>query len=224
MAKTLEGKLIAKGLKFGMVLSRFNNFISDRLLEGALDALQRSGAEEGDCSVARVPGAFEIPLAAKKMAKSGRYDAIICLGCCDPGGDPPFRIYRHRSHQRNRQPYLESEVPISFGVLITDTIEQAIERAGTKVGNKGFDAAMSAIEMANLHERDGKRIRSVWGREEDRGNLPSRFFINWISRNRTPSRRSLNGRRIFHRMKEQDEFAERIVLGVLEHARRLIAH
>jgi len=156
MAKTLEGKLIAKGLKFGMVLSRFNSFIAERLLEGALDALKRSGAEEEDCAVARVPGAFEIPLAAKKMAKSGRYDAIICLGCVIRGATPHFEYIATEVTKGIAHLSLEHEIPISFGVLITDTIEQAIERAGTKVGNKGFDAAMSAIEMANLMKEIGK--------------------------------------------------------------------
>jgi 6,7-dimethyl-8-ribityllumazine synthase len=156
MPKTLEGKLIAKGLKFGMVLSRFNSFIAERLLEGALDALKRSGAEEEDCAVARVPGAFEIPLAAKKMAKSGRYDAIICLGCVIRGATPHFEYIATEVTKGIAHLSLENEIPISFGVLITDTIEQAIERAGTKVGNKGFDAAMSAIEMANLMKEIGK--------------------------------------------------------------------
>jgi 6,7-dimethyl-8-ribityllumazine synthase len=156
MAKTLEGKLIAKGLKFGMVLSRFNNFIAERLLEGALDALKRTGAEEEDCTVARVPGAFEIPLAAKKMLKSGRYDAIICLGCVIRGATPHFEYIATEVTKGIAHLSLENDIPISFGVLITDTIEQAIERAGTKVGNKGFDAAMSAIEMANLMKEIGK--------------------------------------------------------------------
>ena len=156
MAKTFEGKLIAKGLKFGMVLSRFNNFIAERLLEGALDALKRSGAEEEDCTVARVPGAFEIPLAAKKMLKSGRYDAIICLGCVIRGATPHFEYIATEVTKGIAHLSLENDIPISFGVLITDTIEQAIERAGTKVGNKGFDAAMSAIEMANLMKEIGK--------------------------------------------------------------------
>jgi len=156
MAKTIEGKLMAKGLKFGIVLSRFNNFVSDRLLEGALDALRRSGAEEGDCSVVRVPGSFEIPLATKKMAKSGRYDALICLGCVIRGATPHFEYIAAEVTKGIASITLEIEVPISFGVLITDTIEQAIERAGTKVGNKGFDAAMSAIEMANLMKEIGK--------------------------------------------------------------------
>jgi 6,7-dimethyl-8-ribityllumazine synthase len=157
MARTIEGKLIAKGLKFGIVLSRFNNFVSDRLLEGALDALRRSGAEEGDCSVVRVPGSFEIPLATKKMAKSGRYDALICLGCVIRGATPHFEYIATEVTKGIASISLESEIPVSFGVLITDTIEQAIERAGTKVGNKGFDAAMSAIEMANLMKEIGKK-------------------------------------------------------------------
>ncbi len=150
MVKTFEGKLAAKGLKFGIVLSRFNHFISDRLLEGALDALRRNGAEEEDCLVVRVPGAFEIPLAAKKIVRTGQYDAIICLGTVIRGATPHFAYIANEVSKGIASLSLESQVPISFGVLITDTIEQAIERAGTKVGNKGFDAAMSAIEMANL--------------------------------------------------------------------------
>lgn len=156
MAKTIEGKLMAKGLKFGIVLSRFNNFVSDRLLEGTLDALRRSGAEDGDCSVVRVPGSFEIPLATKKLAKSGRYHALICLGCVIRGATPHFEYIATEVTKGIASISLESEIPIAFGVLITDTIEQAIERAGTKVGNKGFDAAMSAIEMANLMKEIGK--------------------------------------------------------------------
>ena len=156
MARTLEGKLLAEGLKFGIVVSRFNSFISDRLLEGAIDALRRSGAEETDCSVVRVPGAFEIPLAAKKMAKSGRYDAIICLGCVIRGATPHYAYIAAEVTKGIASLSLESEVPVAFGVLTTETIEQAIERAGTKVGNKGFDAALSAIEMANLLKEMGK--------------------------------------------------------------------
>jgi len=156
MVKTLEGKLLAKGLKFGIVLSRFNHFISERLLDGALDALRRSGAEEGDCWVVRVPGAFEIPLAAKKMAKSGRFDAIICLGTVVRGATPHYAYIATEVTKGIASLSLESDIPVSFGVLITDTIEQAIERAGTKLGNKGFDAAMSAIEMANLMKEIGK--------------------------------------------------------------------
>jgi 6,7-dimethyl-8-ribityllumazine synthase len=156
MVKTIEGKLIAKGLKFGIVLSRFNDFIGERLLEGAMDALRRSGADEGDCMVARVPGAFEIPLAAKKMVKTNRYDAVICLGCVIRGSTPHFAYIANEVTKGIASLTLESEIPVSFGVLITDSIEQAIERAGTKVGNKGFDAAMSAIEMANLMKEIGK--------------------------------------------------------------------
>jgi len=156
MVRNLEGKLIAKGLKFGIVVSRFNSFIGDRLLEGAVDALKRSGADEKDCTVARVPGSFEIPLAAKRMAKSGRYDAIICLGCVIRGATPHFTYISAEVTKGIASLSLESEIPVAFGVLITDTIEQAIERAGTKVGNKGFDAAMTAIEMANLLKEIGK--------------------------------------------------------------------
>lgn len=150
MAKTFEGKLMAKGLKFAIVLSRFNNFIGERLLEGALDALKRSGAEEEDYCVVRVPGAFEIPLAVKKLIKTGQYNAIICLGSVIRGATPHFAYIATEVTKGIASLTLESEIPISFGVLITDTIEQAIERAGTKIGNKGFDAAMTAIEMANL--------------------------------------------------------------------------
>jgi 6,7-dimethyl-8-ribityllumazine synthase len=156
MVKTLEGKLTAKGLRFGIVVSRFNHFISDRLLEGAMDALKRNGAEEADCVVARVPGAFEIPLAAKKMAKSGRYDAVICLGSVIRGATPHFSYIATEVTKGIASLTLENEIPIAFGVLTTDTIEQAIERAGTKVGNKGFDAAISAIEMVNLLREIGK--------------------------------------------------------------------
>lgn len=156
MDKVTEGKLIAKGLKFGIVLSRFNNFISERLLEGALDALKRSGADEENWEVVRVPGSFEIPLVAKLMAKSKKYDAIICLGSIIRGTTPHFAYIASEVTKGIAHLSLENEIPISFGVLVTDNIEQAIERAGTKVGNKGFDAAMTAIEMANLMKELGK--------------------------------------------------------------------
>jgi 6,7-dimethyl-8-ribityllumazine synthase len=156
MVKTLEGKLTAKGLKFGIVISRFNSFISDRLLEGALDALQRSGADEKDCCVVKVPGAFEIPLAVKKLAKSGPWDAIICLGTVIRGATPHFNYIATEVTKGIALLSLEREIPVSFGVLVTETIEQAVERAGTKAGNKGFDAAMTAIEMANLMKEIGK--------------------------------------------------------------------
>ncbi|HET6421898.1 MAG TPA: 6,7-dimethyl-8-ribityllumazine synthase [Geobacteraceae bacterium] len=150
MPKYFEGNLDAKGLKFGILVSRFNSFIGERLLEGALDALIRHGAEDGDISVARVPGAFEIPLAAKKMSETGRYDAIICLGAVIRGSTPHFDYVAAEVSKGIAHVSLVSEVPIAFGVLTTDSIEQAIERAGTKAGNKGFDAAMTAIETVNL--------------------------------------------------------------------------
>jgi 6,7-dimethyl-8-ribityllumazine synthase len=156
MARNFEGTLIAKGLRVGIVVSRFNSFICERLLEGAMDALRRSGAEEEDCSVVRVPGAFEIPLAAKKMVKTGRFDAIVCLGCVIRGATPHYAYIASEVTKGIASVSLESEIPVAFGVLTTETIEQAIERAGTKVGNKGFDAAMSAIEMANLLKEIGR--------------------------------------------------------------------
>jgi len=156
MARNFEGKLTAQGLRFGIVVSRFNSFISERLLEGAMDALRRSGAEDQDCSVVRVPGAFEIPLAAKKMVKTGRFDAIICLGCVIRGATPHYAYIATEVTKGIASVSLENDIPIAFGVLTTETIEQAIERAGTKVGNKGFDAALSAIEMANLLREIGK--------------------------------------------------------------------
>ncbi len=150
MANILEGKLSAKDKKFGLVVSRFNDFICARLTEGALDALKRSGADENDITVVRVPGAFEIPLAAKKLAKSGKFDAVICLGAVIRGATPHFEYISAEVTKGIAQVMLETELPVSFGVLTADTIEQAIERAGTKSGNKGWDAAVSAIEMTNL--------------------------------------------------------------------------
>ena len=150
MLKTVEGKLQAQGLKFGLVVSRFNHFITDRLLEGAVDALLRHGAQEENLTVVRVPGAFEMPLVAKKLAESGKYDAIVCLGCVIRGATPHFEYVAAEAAKGIALSSLETGVPISFGVLTTDTIEQAIERAGTKAGNKGFQAALSAIEMADL--------------------------------------------------------------------------
>jgi len=150
MPKFIEGKLDAAGLKFGIVVGRFNSFIGDRLLEGALDALIRHGAQDADIEVARVPGAFEIPLAVQKMAATGRYDALICLGAVIRGATPHFDYVAAEVSKGIAQVSLKAGVPIAFGVLTTDTIEQAIERAGTKAGNKGFEAAMSAIETAHL--------------------------------------------------------------------------
>jgi 6,7-dimethyl-8-ribityllumazine synthase len=150
MPKVLEGQIDAKGLKFGLVVSRYNEFINGRLLEGALDALTRMGADDKNLSIVKVPGAFEIPLAAKKMAGSGRYDAVICLGCVIRGATPHFEYISAQVAKGIAEVSLESGVPVSFGVITADNLEQAIERAGTKAGNKGWDAALTAIEMVNL--------------------------------------------------------------------------
>ena len=150
MPKFLEGKLDATGLKIGIVVSRFNSFISDRLLEGAVDALVRHGAADENIEVARVPGAFEIPLAAQKMAALGKYDALICLGAVIRGSTPHFDYVASEVSKGVAQVSLKTGLPIAFGVLTTDSIEQAIERAGTKAGNKGFEAAMTAIESVQL--------------------------------------------------------------------------
>lgn len=145
-----EGKLLAQGLRFGIIVSRFNDFICDRLLGGAMDALKRSGADEGSIDVYKVPGAFEIPLIAKKVAGAGLYDAVICLGAVIRGATPHFDYVANEVSKGIASVSLETGVPISFGVLTTDTLEQAIERAGSKAGNKGWDAAVAAIEMTNL--------------------------------------------------------------------------
>lgn len=146
----IEGNLQAKGFRFGLVVSRFNSFICDRLLEGAIDTLVRHGADQTALTVVRVPGAFEIPLATKKMALSGQYDALICLGAVIRGGTPHFEYVSSEVTKGVAAVSLESGLPVAFGVLTTDSVEQAIERAGTKAGNKGVEAAMSAIEMVNL--------------------------------------------------------------------------
>ena len=150
MPKTIEGDLSAKALKFGIVVSRFNDFITSRLLGGALDALQRSGAADADVTVARVPGAREVPLAAKHMAESGRYDAVICLGAVIRGSTPHFDYVAAESSKGVAEITLGTGLPVIYGILTTDTIEQAVERAGTKAGNRGYDAAIAAIEMVNL--------------------------------------------------------------------------
>jgi 6,7-dimethyl-8-ribityllumazine synthase len=150
MPQFFEGNLDAKGLKFGIVVARFNSFISERLLEGAVDSLIRHGAVDQDIHVVRVPGAFEIPLAAKKLAQTGKYDAVICLGAVIRGSTPHFDFVSAEVSKGVAMVSLESGVPVIFGVLTTDTIEQAVERAGTKAGNKGFEAAAGAIETANL--------------------------------------------------------------------------
>jgi len=148
--KTFEGKLVAQGLKFGIIVGRFNEFIGGKLLPGAIDALKRHGVEESDIEITWVPGAFEIPLVAKKMAKTGNYHGVICLGAVIRGATPHFDYVSNEVTKGIASVSLETEIPVIFGVLTTDTIEQAIERAGTKAGNKGYDAAVTAIEMANL--------------------------------------------------------------------------
>ena len=153
MPKTLEGKLVSKGKKYGIVVSRFNEFISNKLLAGALDALNRHGVGDDLITVAWTPGAFEIPLVAKKMAESGKVDAVIAVGAVIRGGTPHFDYVANEVSKGVAQVSLATGVPVLFGVLTTDTIEQAIERAGTKAGNKGFDAAVAAIEMVNLMEQ-----------------------------------------------------------------------
>ena len=150
MPKTYEGQLVAKGLKFAIVASRFNEFISGKLLEGAVDALIRHGASDDEITVAWVPGSFEIPVVAAKMAQSKEYDAVICIGAVIRGSTPHFEYIASEVAKGVAQVGMSSGVPTIFGVITTDSIEQAIERAGTKAGNKGYAAAESAIEMANL--------------------------------------------------------------------------
>ncbi|WP_297210039.1 MULTISPECIES: 6,7-dimethyl-8-ribityllumazine synthase [Thermodesulfovibrio] len=151
--KTIEGKLQAQGLKFGIVVSRFNEFITSKLLEGAIDALLRHGAKEADIQIVRVPGSFEIPLVAKKLAQSGKFNAIICLGTLIRGATPHFDYIAAEVSKGIALVSLETGIPVSFGVITTETIEQAIERAGSKSGNKGWDAAVTAIEMARVLEQ-----------------------------------------------------------------------
>jgi len=150
MPRVLEGHLQAQNLRFGIVVSRFNDFITARLLEGAMDSLLRHGADEGSIDLVRVPGSFEIPLVSRKLAESGRYDAVICLGAVIRGATPHFEYVAAEVSKGVAAVTLDTGVPVIFGVLTTDTIEQAVERAGTKSGNKGWGAALSAIEMANL--------------------------------------------------------------------------
>jgi 6,7-dimethyl-8-ribityllumazine synthase len=150
MGKTFEGKLVAKDCKFAIIVSRFNDFIVGKLMEGAMDALLRHGADDKNIDIIRVPGAFEIPLVAKKLAGSGKYHAVICLGAVIRGATPHFEYVAAEVSKGIAQVNLETEIPVTFGVLTTDNIEQAIERAGSKSGNKGWDAAISAIEMVNL--------------------------------------------------------------------------
>jgi 6,7-dimethyl-8-ribityllumazine synthase len=151
MPKVVEGKLSAKGMKFGIVVSRFNDFICERLLAGAVDVLLRNGAEDKDIEILKVPGAFEIPQVARKIALTKKFDAVICLGAVIRGATPHFDYIAAEVSKGIAMIGMESEVPVAFGVLTTDNLEQAIERAGSKAGNKGWDAALSAIEMANLY-------------------------------------------------------------------------
>ena len=150
MPKVLEGRLVSTGKQYGIVVSRFNEFISAKLLAGALDALTRHGVKDDEITVAWTPGSYEVPLVAKKMAESGQFHAIIALGAVIRGGTPHFEYIAAEAAKGVATVGLETGVPVIFGILTTDTIEQAVERAGTKAGNKGFDAAVSAIEMVNL--------------------------------------------------------------------------
>ncbi|MCF6210387.1 MAG: 6,7-dimethyl-8-ribityllumazine synthase [Gammaproteobacteria bacterium] len=153
--KTIEGGLTLHGKRFGLIAARFNSFIVDSLLSGAIDTLKRHGATDGDLTLVRVPGAFEMPIVAARMAASGDYDVIIALGAVIRGGTPHFDFVASECTKGLAQASLQHDVPVAFGVLTVDSIEQAIERAGTKAGNKGAEAAMSAIEMVNLLENLG---------------------------------------------------------------------
>lgn len=153
MPETVEGVLVARGLRFGLVASRFNEVVASRLIEGAVDALVRHGAADKDIRIVRVPGTFEIPLIARKLATSKKYAAVICLGALVRGETPHFDYLASAVAKGVGQAALESGVPVIFGILTTDTLEQAIARAGGKAGNKGWDAAIAAIEMANLVAR-----------------------------------------------------------------------
>ncbi|HEJ83862.1 MAG: 6,7-dimethyl-8-ribityllumazine synthase [Deltaproteobacteria bacterium] len=150
MPKVVEGRLSAEGFRFAIIVSRFNDFICSRLMEGAIDALTRHGCDEKDILIIKVPGAFEMPLAARKMVRTGESDAVICVGAVIRGATPHFDYVAAEVSKGIASVALESEIPVTFGVLTTDNLEQAIERAGSKSGNKGFEAAMAAIEMVNL--------------------------------------------------------------------------
>ena len=159
MSKIFEGNLKGDSLRVGIAVSRFNSFITDKLLDGALDALKRNGVKKDNIEILKTPGSFELPLVVKSMAKAKKYDAIVCLGAVIKGDTPHYDYIASEVTKGLASVSLEFEVPISFGVLTTDNLEQAIERAGTKSGNKGFDAAMTAIEMANLisdYKKNGK--------------------------------------------------------------------
>lgn len=150
MALIYEGTLIASGLRFGIVVSRWNDFVTERMLEGALDALKRHGAEESVVEVARVPGTWEIPIAVQRMAKTGRYDALIAIGCLIRGATPHFDYLASDVTGKLGQIALQANLPVTYGVITVENLEQAIERAGSKAGNKGAEAALAAVEMANL--------------------------------------------------------------------------
>ena len=153
MVNVIEGKLSGKGFRFGIIISRFNNFITERLQEGAIDALVRHEVQENDIDIAKVPGAFEIPFLAKQMAKSKKVNAVICLGAVIRGETPHFEYIAAEVSKGVAAVAMESNIPVIFGILTTETIEQAIERAGTKSGNKGWDAPLSALEMVNLYKQ-----------------------------------------------------------------------
>ena len=153
MPEIIEGRISAEGFRFAIIVSRFNDFISSKLVEGAMDALKRHGGNEDQITLIKVPGAFEIPLAAKKLAESGKFNAIICLGAVIRGSTPHFDYVAAEVSKGIAQVALESKVPVTFGVLTTDNLEQAIERAGSKSGNKGWDAAIAAMEMVNLFKQ-----------------------------------------------------------------------
>ncbi len=155
MVNVIEGKLTGKGYRFGIIVSRFNNFITERLQEGAIDALVRHEVKENDIDIAKVPGAFEIPFVAKQMAKSKKVNAVICLGAVIRGETPHFEYVAAEVSKGVAAVAMESDIPVIFGILTTETIEQAIERAGTKSGNKGWDASLSALEMVNLYKQVG---------------------------------------------------------------------
>jgi 6,7-dimethyl-8-ribityllumazine synthase len=150
---TIEGQLVAKGLKFALVAGRFNDFITERLIGGAVDYLTRHGAEQADLTLVKVPGAFEIPLAAKKLAASGKYHGVICLGAVIRGATPHFEYVANECVKGLAHVMLETNVPVGFGVLTVDTLEQAIERAGSKAGNKGVEAAAAVLEMVRVLEQ-----------------------------------------------------------------------
>lgn len=153
MPRTIEGQLVATGKKFGLICSRFNEFIVKKLLDGCLDGLARHGVKEDEVTVVWVPGSFEIPVTAHRLAQSGAYDAVICLGAVIRGATPHFDYISAEVTKGVAQAAMQTGLPVVYGIITTDTIEQAIERAGTKVGNKGYDAAVSALEMTNLFEQ-----------------------------------------------------------------------